>query len=252
MSEVKIWDTVRPPIIRTNAILKNKNLNACLTLWEYIESVEKVGYSFSADEFREMPSDEYISDLYSSVALQYLQFYTGVTGEDADNRLLSQKHLSETYPDFEAEVDLEDLDDYSVYDSQYKKLVPVSRLMNNRKKLSQDERKIRTAIEVALRADEILFNTFMEEEAKRRAEEEARRRAEEEARRREEEGWLDVQEKPDFNYRYRYSYLARLILSDDELKNYYNVIKNTFFAYKKVKSRISKRCETFRFAKNAC
>ena len=28
---------VRPPIIRTNAILRNKNLRECLTLWEYIE-----------------------------------------------------------------------------------------------------------------------------------------------------------------------------------------------------------------------
>ena len=53
-----------------------------------------------------MPSDEYISELYSSVALQYLQFYSGVVGEDADNRLLSEKHLNETFPDFDTELDL--------------------------------------------------------------------------------------------------------------------------------------------------
>ena len=66
---------IRPPVIRTNPILKNKNLNACLNLWEYIESVDKTGFSIVTDEFREMPSDDYIYELYSSVALQYFQFY---------------------------------------------------------------------------------------------------------------------------------------------------------------------------------
>ena len=34
---------IRPPVIRTNAILKNKNLRECLNLWEYIEKYDKVG-----------------------------------------------------------------------------------------------------------------------------------------------------------------------------------------------------------------
>ena len=32
---------IRPPVIRTNAILKNKNLRECLNLWEYIENYDK-------------------------------------------------------------------------------------------------------------------------------------------------------------------------------------------------------------------
>jgi len=63
--------------------------------------------------------------------------------------------------------------------------------MGNRKKLSEDERRIRMAIIVALKADEILYAQELEREAeerrlareKRQAEEEAIRRAEEEARR---------------------------------------------------------------------
>ena len=51
---------IRPPVIRTNAILKNKNLKACLTLWEYIESCSKAGYSISKDEYTELPSDSFL------------------------------------------------------------------------------------------------------------------------------------------------------------------------------------------------
>ena len=53
-------------------------------------------------------SDEYDNKL---VALQYLQFYSGVVGEDADNRLLSERRLNETFPDFESEIDLEEIDE---------------------------------------------------------------------------------------------------------------------------------------------
>ena len=164
---------IRPPVIRTNAILKNKNLKACLTLWEYIESCSKAGYSISKDEYTEMPSDSFITDLYSSVSWQYTDFYNTVVG-DLHKKLLAEKHISETYPDFNEDYDFGEEDDYSIYDSEYKKLVPVSRLLNNRKKLSDDEKRIRVALIVALEADEEL------EARRRRAEEEERRRRAEE------------------------------------------------------------------------
>ncbi len=195
---------VRPPVIRTNAILKNKNLRECLALWEYIESFDKVGYTMRLDEDVEMPSDSYVTDLSSTVAMQYVNFYNGVSESD-DNRLLSKKRLYDISPDFAVEHEEGIFDDYKVYDSEYRKTVPVSRLMNNRKKLSDDERRIYNAIIVSLKADEILTaeedrlaeearmrrmaaDLAAEEEARRRAEEEARRLAEEEeARRRAEE-----------------------------------------------------------------
>jgi hypothetical protein len=203
---------IRPPVIRTNAILKNKNMRVCLNLWEYLETFNRVGYSFVSDEYTEIPSDHYISDLYSSVALQYTDFYNGVAENPEENRLLANRRLSEVIPDFDSDFDIEDDEDYRVYDSEYKKMVPVSRLTNSRQKLSEDERRIRYAIIVALKADEILYAEELareaekrrlarearlaeeaairraaEEEARRRAEEEARRLAEEEAKRRAEE-----------------------------------------------------------------
>ena len=182
---------IRPPVIRTNAILKNKNMRVCLNLWEYLETYDKAGFSSIVDEYTEMPSDNYVSDLYSSVALQYTDFYNGVAENPESNRLLANRRLSEVYPDFDPDFDIEDLDDYRVYDSEYKKLVPISRLANARKKLSEDERRIRLAMIVSLKADEFLHAEELAREAeerrlareKRLAEEEAiRRAAEEEAR----------------------------------------------------------------------
>ncbi len=186
---------IRPPVIRTNAILKNKNMKECLKLWEFIEGFDKVGYSVQTGAEVQMPSTDYVSDLYSTVSLQYVNFYNGVT-ENEYNRMLSKKNLYDMEAEFDTTVADKELEDYLVYDSEYRKLVPVSRLMSNRKKFSDDERRISTAITVALKVDDILTQRRLEEERRRKAEEEERRRreeeearlrAEEEARRRAEE-----------------------------------------------------------------
>ncbi len=238
---------IRPPVVRTNAILKNKNLKECLTLWEYIESFDKVGYTVRANGEVEMPSDDYIGELYSSVALQYVNFYYGVV-ENKDVRLLSEKHLSNTDPQFDTEFPEEELEDYRVYDSEYKKTVPVSRLMNNRKKLSDDEKRIYRALAVALKADEIL-NAEMKETEKemrrlamqRRLEEEEKRRAEEAERARLAALWA----QSPVSIRYRRSFLSRFIQADEVLQGYYEELKNQLLSYEGVKSRISWKADTF-------
>ena len=236
---------IRPPVIRTNPILKNKNLKECLTLWEYIESVDKAGFSTITDEFKEMPSDDYVYDFYSTMALQYMQFYSGVVGEDADNRLLGERRLTETFPDFDSGAEFNDADDYSVYDSEYKKTVTVSSLAERRRKLSADERKMRTAVEVALRADRILFDEFKVEDQARKEAEEERIRQEQERIRLEEQRLAMLERRKNINYHYVRTYIARLIQSDDLLKQDYEALKNKLLSYSKVKCRISKKCETF-------
>lgn len=47
-------------------------------------------------------------------------------------------------------------------------------------------------------------------------------------------------------YRLAKSFTAKLVLSSDELKARYSEIKNALLSYKKVKSRTSWKCETFR------
>ena len=46
------------------------------------------------------------------------------------------------------------------------------------------------------------------------------------------------------------SFTARLIQSKDEVKDYYDIIKNELLSYKKVKSRISFKHEAFKFGKD--
>ncbi len=179
---------IRPPVIRTNAILKNKNLKECLTLWEYIEGFDKVGYTIRSEKEVEMPADTYISDLYSSVALQYVNFYNSVV-QGEGNRLLSKARLEETAPEFQTDAALLEIENFQVYDTQYQKMIPVSNLLSSRRKLSQDEKRICDAIAIALKADEQITQELERRrlEAERLAQElrlaeERRLREEEEAR----------------------------------------------------------------------
>ena len=144
--------------------------------------------------------------------------------------------------EFDNDIEEEEIDDYLVYDSEYKKTVPVSRLMNNRKKLSDDEKKIRKEILAALRADEMLNERLMREEAEKRrlAREERLRREEEERRLREQLLRHEVE------IRYSRSFTSRLIQTEDIIKDYYSEIKNELLSYKGVKARTSWSKESFK------
>ncbi len=52
-------------------------------------------------------------------------------------------------------------------------------------------------------------------------------------------------DKLDIKAKYIRTYMARLIQSDDKVKDIYNAIKNKLLSYKKVKCRLSKKRETF-------
>lgn len=82
---------IRPPVIRTNAILKNKNLRQCLELWMFIESYDNAGYSMLVQENLENVENEYLKNLYSTLAIQYLIFRHNIHNEfEADKTLASE------------------------------------------------------------------------------------------------------------------------------------------------------------------
>lgn len=64
---------IRPPVMRTNPILKNKNLSQCMALWEFIEGYEDAD-GLTNDEEELSLSPDYLSHLYREVATQYLTF----------------------------------------------------------------------------------------------------------------------------------------------------------------------------------
>lgn len=70
---------VRPPIMRTNAIVKNKYFRECLALWEFIESYNDAGYGITVDERNLELSDDYVKQSYLGAATLYLSFRHNLT-----------------------------------------------------------------------------------------------------------------------------------------------------------------------------
>ena len=106
---------IRPPVMRTNAIMKNIDLKACLTLWQYIESYDKVGYEINVQNSAVKPQDGYIEDFYKVVVLNLLLFRSYMNADTADKltELKAQKP-KRIAPKFLKRFDRELAADYSV------------------------------------------------------------------------------------------------------------------------------------------
>lgn len=106
---------IRPPVMRTNAIMKNVDLKACLALWQYIESYDKVGYEINVENTAVKPDDNYIEDFYKVVALNLLLFrnYTEQGKEDSFTELKTAKQ-KKLQPKFLKRFDKELASDYGV------------------------------------------------------------------------------------------------------------------------------------------
>ncbi len=143
---------ISPPVMRTNAILKNKNLKQCLALWEFIASYEDTGYGVSVREDAERADEEYIRELYSTCALQYLIFRYKIKNDfEEDKTLESAKTDKPIIPKFVTEIKPFTAEDYNVFDSQYMRVVPYK--STGIKRMSKSEKEMAHAIDVALTAD---------------------------------------------------------------------------------------------------
>ncbi len=169
---------VRPPIMRTNALMKNRDLRQCLELWQFIEGYEKVGYSISVEQMAEKPDRALIERLYADLALQYTVFRREIA-KAADT--LAEEPGVPFQPLFVAAIQPVEQKKFNLNDCVYRKVTPVS-YVNPPRKLSRDELKIRAAVDEALGLDALMKKHDLIEEAKRRAMEEGRRLAAEKAR----------------------------------------------------------------------
>lgn len=176
---------IRPPVLRTNAITKNKDLKQCLMLWEFIETYEKIGFDIDVRETVEKPNPEYINDLYAMISLQYMMFKYNLENDFSKRSdILAQKSTAKPIaPKFRSKIREIEAEDYNVYDSEYRRVIPVSQL--GRHKLSADEVKIREAIDAALAADkavEKIQKSNEREQRRLRAEEDKRLKKEQKRR----------------------------------------------------------------------
>ena len=219
---------IRPPVMRTNAIMKNKDLKQCLLLWQFIESYEDIGVKIEHEEQALKPDEKYLDELYNTLALQYVIFKHN-TGTVVDEKNMTMRRKDKVYkePDFVFDVpEIED-EQYSVYDSEYRKIVNIDAPIGKRP-FSEDELRIKQAIEAALIADE--FYQYPEENEDLEVDP------------------ADVFTAPDgrkIRVRYRKSFEAKLIASEEKTKTYYSDIKSFITAYRGVKSKISWSHERF-------
>ncbi len=175
---------IRPPVMKTNAIMKNVDLKACLVLWQFIEGYDKVGYDIYTADSAQNPSPEFISDLNRMASMNYmlLGYHTGL--ENADDIKGRKKR---TYsPKIIKQFNLESSSEYDVTVEEEKSLSNGYRLKRelpeNSPEIAEEIDKI-IAVEKQYLIDE--ENHILEE--KRLAEEAERRKIEEEMRRAEEQ-----------------------------------------------------------------
>ncbi len=169
---------VRPPVMRTNALMKNRDLRQCLELWQFIEGYEKVGYSISVEQKAEKPDRALIERMYADLALQYTVFRREIA-KAADT--LAEEEGVPFQPLIVQDIKPVEQKKFNLNDCVYRKVTPVS-YVNPPRKFSRDELKIRNALDEALELDAYMKKHDLVEEAKRRIAEEARRRAAEKAR----------------------------------------------------------------------
>lgn len=152
---------IRPPVMRTNAILKNKNLRQCLALWQFIESYENAGYSMVVQENLEKVDEAYIKELYSTLALQYFIFRQNIHNEfEEDKTVASQRTDNAFYPKIKDE--LKELKDTDEFDEEAEKRIPMPSVARSAS-LTPDDEMMEESINVAVDAAEIMHDNGQDE-----------------------------------------------------------------------------------------
>ena len=146
---------IRPPVMRTNAILKNKNLRQCLALWQFIESYDEAGYSMLVQENLENVDESYVRELYSTLALQYLIFRYNINNEfEADATLDSRLNEDVYNPRIIDELAAPDKDEFNVPAEPERVAAPPAQ--KRAVTLTPDDRLLLASLDVALAAAEAL------------------------------------------------------------------------------------------------
>ena len=174
---------IRPPVMRTNAIMKNVDLKACLTLWQYIEGYDKVGYEINVQNSAVKPQREYIEDFYKMVVLNLLLFRSYMNN-DAEKKLevLKEHKGKKIAPKFEKKFSKDLAADYSVTSEAVAGYIAADGDLRLEKKLPPDFNLMFEQINEVIEIE----TEFIKELEKRRREEE-RLRIEAEERRLEQE-----------------------------------------------------------------
>lgn len=85
---------VRPPLTMTNVLTKNQDFKKAVDLWMFIERYEDQGFNVSEVEREAVPTEKYLDEMLSLVALQYVisKNNSGRT-EETDDYMARRKEI---------------------------------------------------------------------------------------------------------------------------------------------------------------
>lgn len=141
---------VRPPIMRTNVLQKNPDFKKAKALWDFIETYRDSGFNVEVSETNEIPSDEYMSDLYSTMVLNYslLKHYIGDEGDfdrQKKRKIITPKLIERTF--------LEVLDDLT-FDIDVVQRIFNEQVTKVTKKRQKQEKEVLSVIDRALKTEQ--------------------------------------------------------------------------------------------------
>ena len=183
---------VRPPIMRTNVLQKNPDFKKAKALWDFIETYRETGFSVEVTETNEIPSDQYLADLYTTMVLNYslLKHHIGSEGEyepQKRRKIITPQLIERTFMDM--------FDDLT-FDVDVVKKIFNEQLAKNTRKRQKQEKEVLAVIDRAIkteqkRRDDIerarLAEIERQKQEKQRIREEQKRKLEEERLARERE-----------------------------------------------------------------
>ena len=184
---------VRPPIMRTNVILKDPNFKKALVLWQFIETYHEVGYTIDViNEYRELEQQQVFA-FYNALALNYICLKKAADSSDEVD-LEHKKKRRQIKPKFVKNMIEEIVDDYDIYNTEIRR-VYLDEIVKAAKKREKQDALIAEAISNALKAEKQAKQDAIKAEKERIAREKAEEKAriarqkarEEAARKREEE-----------------------------------------------------------------
>lgn len=155
---------VRPPIMRTNVILKNQNFKKAMELWTFIESYNDAGLTIQVIENEEMPSNEYIDDVLNMTLLNYHLFNHHIK----PNKNLETKKpvVKEFKPNFVRRTVEEFTEEFDMDIDEIEKIF-IDQVKKATQKRKENELRIKKALERAIDKEKINKKKEIEAERKR-------------------------------------------------------------------------------------
>ncbi len=148
---------IRPPVMRTNSILKNPDLHQCLLMWQFLEEYDKVGYKMLVHTEVKKPNEQFYNSFCRKLANRYLSFVKAVR-ENKDGEVVLDDLMSEDLmPEFVDKATEVDKNSFNVpVTGKIAEKQPQAAEKVDKDGLTAYEKTLVESIEVALKADKIL------------------------------------------------------------------------------------------------